>query len=142
MKSMLTKIPAIIAMTIAILVVIGFCVMLWLISLENTFMHQGIGLAWMTFSLIFIALTLVLYTCDAILSIIKSCMKIAPVFNAILSLIILSEISLTIIIFNVHYTLGSAGLLLWLLLYITIFVLQIVSVIKHIKIKSAQGDNN
>ena len=134
MKSTFTKTPAVIAMCISVLVAIGLGVMMFLIFLENTFMHQGMVLAWITFDLIFFILSLFLYAIDAVLSVIKSCMKIAPTFNIALSSTIFCEIIVTFIMFF-STMLKSTSLVFWLwgLLYLAIFILEILSIAQHIK---------
>ena len=79
--------------------------------------------------------SLIFYFIDAILSAIKVFMKIHPVFNTILSTLLLGAIPMGIFVG------GGLGIsiYIWNAYYLAIFTLEIVSIVKHIKMKSS-GD--
>jgi len=137
MKSLKTKIPAIIGVIIHILVAISFVTMLILVHSESSPIDQGEGLAWVTLDWLLFMVSGFLYIIDAILSTIKSFMRIDTVFNAILSL--------TVLCFLVTYCLYMyvdngymVPLIVWILFYYAIIVLEIISVIRHIKARKAE----
>ncbi len=133
MKSTYIKLPAIFAMIVGVLVVASFFLMI-LLSVG-----QGVGLAWIAFDIIFIWFTLYLYAVDAALSIVKIFKKIHPIFNLVLSLTIICEVILTVVLLQPDLVLELPGnflITLWAILYLTIFVLEIVSIIKHVIMNS------
>lgn len=140
MRSILTKVPAMIAMVIGVLVALGFGVLMFLLPLENSVIHPGVGFAWLVFDFLFIALTLILYMNDAILSIIKSCMGIDPIFNIVLSSTIFVTIIVSLILILCLPIIHAVVILiLWgllCLLYLAIFILEIISIVKHAKGKT------
>ena len=79
--------------------------------------------------------SLIFYFIDAIFSIIKIFMKIHPIFNAILSIMLLGAIPMGLFVG------GGLGIsiYIWNAYYLAIFILEIVSIVKHIKMKSS-GD--
>ena len=137
MKSTYIKLPAIFAIIVGVLVVASFFLMILL--LNNGVVDQGVGLAWIAFDMIFIWFTLYFYAVDAILSVIKIFKKIHPIFNLVLSLTIICEVILTVVLSQPDLILELPGnflIRLWKSLYLTIFVLEIVSIIKHVIMNS------
>ncbi len=143
MKSTYIKLPAIFAMIVGLLVVASFFLMILLSN--KGIVGQGVGLAWIAFDMILIWFTLYLYAVDAILSIVKIFKKIHPIFNLVLSLTIICEVILTIVSFiETNFALELPGNLLFSLLgmlYLIIFVLEIISIIKHVKMNSKKNVN-
>ena len=81
------------------------------------------------YSIIIAVISVIFYTVDAVFSIIKIFKKIHPVFNSILALILIAAIPMVI------YVGGSLGInvYIWFSYYLLMFALEIVSIIKHIK---------
>ena len=129
MKSLCTKITAIVAMVISVLVLLSFGMMVVLVSMENPVIDQDDGFVWIIFYTISIIISLFLYAIDAF---IKSCMKIDPVFNMVLSFIIFAEICISILFFAM---MAPLLMILGWLLNLAIFVWEIISIKRHIKMK-------
>ena len=91
--------------------------------------------AFWLFGMIVAYFSLIFYFIDAIFSIIKIFMKIHPVFNAVLSIMLLGAIPMGLFVG------GGLGIsiYIWNAYYLAIFILEIVSIVKHIKMKSS-GD--
>ena len=137
MKSTYIKLPAIFALLIDILAALIFWMTVW------THVSQGIGLFWVGVSLLLIFYALYLYVVDAILSIIKIFTKINPFFNTALSLTIFSEIILSVVMYTNLYSDLPMNFLfrLWHILYLTIIILEIISIIKHVIMNSKKHVN-
>ena len=77
--------------------------------------------------------SLIFYFVDAVFSIIKIFMKIHPIFNTILSIMLLGAIPMGLFVG------GGLGIsiYIWNAYYLAIFILEIVSIVKHIKMKSS-----
>ena len=125
MKNVSTKIPAMIAMLMTILTF-----SLWTpVSLGQV--DRGLGLALWALGSLSAICSLFFYFVDAVLSVIKVFKKIHPVFNSIVVVAIVGIIPMTWLLLR-----GVVGNALWLLfLYgLALVVLEIVSIIKHIKL--------
>ena len=136
MESTSTKISAMIAMAIS-LISFGLVITALVISANETTVEYGHSKAfgfWMFGSIVSVV-SMIFYFIDAILSAIKVFMKIHPVFNAILSVMLIAALPMSIIVG------GSLGIniYIWNAYYLVIFILEVVSIIKHIKMKSS-GD--
>ena len=130
MKSTSTKISAIIAMIISLT---SFCLMItsFVISVNEPPVEMGVSrsFAFWLFGMIAAYGSLIFYFVDAIFSIIKIFMKINPIFNAILSIMLLGAIPMGLFVG------GGLGIniYIWNAYYLSIFILEIVSIVKHIK---------
>ena len=125
MKKVYVKIPGMIAMLMTILTL-----SLW----TPIFLRQvdrGLGLALWTLGSLAAICCLFFYFVDAVLSVIKVFKKIHPVFNGIAVVAIVGIIPMTWLLLR-----GVVGNALWLpFLYgLALVVLEIVSIIKHIKL--------
>ena len=137
MKSTLTKYPAIIAMIISIFsfgLMIGSLVAIFTEppvddSVSRSFVFWMFGIIVAMFSLIF-------YFIDAILSVIKVFMKIHPIFNAILSVMLIGAIPMMIFVG------GGLGIniYIWNAYYLAILILEIISIVKHLKLNSPKDN--
>ena len=133
MESTATKGAAIFAMIISlvsfVLMISSFVALITEPPLEQggiskSFASWLLGMIVAYFSLIF-------YFIDAIFSIIKIFMKIHPVFNAVLSIMLLGAIPMAIFVG------GGLGVsvYIWNAYYLAVFILEIVSIVKHVKMK-------
>jgi hypothetical protein len=131
MKSLSTKIPAIIAMLIS---VFSFVLLISAFAVSTNESPRDMGVsrsfALWVFAVIFSMISLLFYSIDAIFSAVKIFLKIHPIFNSILALILIGAIPMVIFIG------GSLGIniYIWFSYYLLMFALEIVSIIKHIKI--------
>lgn len=73
--------------------------------------------------------SLLFYFTDAILSIIKILMGMHPIYNAVLALLLLGTIPMWFFVVN-----NPSLVLLWNAYYLAIFVLEVISIVKHIKL--------
>ena len=128
MKKIYSKIPAMIGMLITI---IGAGLLIGSLIISNNEVEPENGVS-RSFALAILALTtalcsLIFYLIDAVLSVIKAFKKIHPIFNSTMALIIISTI---LIVF------AKSGLpdIRIAICAVTIFVFEIISVIKHIQL--------
>ena len=134
MKSISTKVSAIIAMIISLT---SFCLIItaFVISANEPPVEMGVSrsFAFWVFGMIAAYGSLIFYFVDAIFSIIKIFMKIHPIFNAILSIMLLGAIPMGIFVG------GGLGIsiYIWNAYHLAIFILEFVSIVKHIKMKSS-----
>ena len=136
MKSTYTKVAAIFAMIISlvsfVLMISSFVALiteppLELGDISKSFAFWFWGMIVAYFSLIF-------YFIDAVLSIIKVFMRIHPVFNAILATVLIISVPVGILIGG-----GPGSVYIWNAYYLAMFILEIISIAKHIKINSANS---
>ena len=146
MKRVRTKLFALIAMVNVVFAVISFCVVLCLARLDASppIIDRGEGLAWLVLDFLLVFLSLPLYFGDGILSFVKSCMKIDSKFNMVLSLTIFVESIISVIIAysaikDIPIIESPVLIELWALLYLAIFVLEIISIVRHIKMQSSEN---
>ena len=131
MKSLSTKIPAIIAMLIS---AFSFALLISAFVVSTNEPPQDMGVsrsfALWVFAVIFSMISILFYSIDAIFSAVKIFLKIHPIFNSILALILIGAIPMVIFVG------GSLGIniYIWFSYYLLMFALEIVSIIKHIKI--------
>ena len=132
MKNTVTKSAAIIAMIIS-LISWGFIITAFIVSANEPPVEKGVSksFALWVFGMIAAYFSLIFYFIDAILSAKKVFMKIHPIFNTILSILLLGAIPMGIFVG------GGLGIniLLWNTYYFAIFILEVISIAKHKKIK-------
>ena len=126
MKKLYTKIPAIIAMLICV-VAVALAIALVIFALKANSSDVGFLLGIVIYYAAIISY--IFYLIDAVLSIIKAVMKINPVFNGILAVLIVGTIPMSM--FTLHAKHLYSGLMY--IYYLAIFVLEVISVVKHIK---------
>ena len=137
MKSTSTKVSAIIAMIISlvsfVLMISSFVALITEPPLELGDISKSF--AFWLWGMIVAYFSLIFYFIDAIFSIIKIFMKIHPIFNAILSIMLLGAIPMGLFVG------GGLGIsiYIWNAYYLAIFILEIVSIVKHVKM-NALGD--
>lgn len=136
MKETAIKIHAMIAMVIS-LVSFGLMIGSLIALLTEPPIDHGVSraFAFWVFGIIVAMFSLIFYFIDAILSAIKVFMKIHPVFNAILSIMLIGTIPMVIFVG------GGLGIniYIWNAYYLAIFILEIISIVKHIKLNSSKG---
>lgn len=132
MKNVAIKIPAIIAMLISIFS-FALLVSAFIVSVNEVPPEMGVSMSfalWL-YAVIISMISLIFYTVDAILSTVKIFRKIHPVFNFILAVILIGAIPMVV------YVGGGLGIniYIWFSYYLLMFALEIVSIIKHIKME-------
>ena len=137
MKDTSTKSVAISAMIIS-LISFGLMICSFIALITESAREQGgvsKSFAFWVFGMIVAYFSLIFYFIDAILSAIKVFMKIHPIFNTILSTLLLGAIPMGIFVG------GGLGIsiYIWNAYYLAIFILEIVSIVKHVKM-NALGD--
>ena len=137
MKDTSTKCAAIYAMIIS-LISFGLMICSFIALITEPASEQGDvskSFAFWVFGMIVAYFSLIFYFIDAILSAIKVFMKIHPIFNTILSTFLLGAIPMGIFVG------GGLGIsiYIWNAYYLAIFILEIVSIVKHVKM-NALGD--
>ncbi len=135
MKDTSTKGAAIFAMIIS-LISFGLMICSFIALITEPAREQGgvsKSFAFWVFEMIVAYFSLIFYFIDAILSAIKVFMKIHPIFNAILSILLFGAIPMGIFIG------GGLGvnIYIWNAYYLAIFILEIVSIAKHIKMNTS-----
>ena len=137
MKDTSTKGAAIFAMIIS-LISFGLMICSFIALITEPAREQGDvskSFAFWVFGMIVAYFSLIFYFIDAILSAIKVFMKIHPIFNTILSTLLLGTIPMGIFV-------GGGlciSIYIWNAYYLAIFILEIVSIVKHVKM-NALGD--
>ncbi len=131
MKNVSTKIPAIIAMLIA-LFSLGLLITAFIVSIDEVEPEMGVSksFAFWVYAVITSMLSLIFYFVDALMSIAKAILKIHPVFNIVLAVMLFGAIPMMLF---VGAKLGI-NIYIYFSYYLAIFVLEIVSIIKHIKL--------
>ena len=130
MKKLRSKIPAIIAMTLA-LFVFGFMIACLIAVFTCPPVEDGIGLsfAFWVYGMSIATLSFVFYIWDAILSFHKASHKIDPVFNIVLGIYLLAATALLIILSGVT----PLMVIVWNVIYLSIFVLEFFSIVRQKK---------
>ena len=121
MKSLYSKIPAMIAMLIAIFS-LGLLI--------TAFIGVSKSFAFWVYAVLTSILSLIFYFVDAVISVVKAFLRIHPIFNIVLALLLVGAIPMMLF---VGVKLGI-NIYIYFSYYLTIFVLEIVSIIKHIKL--------
>lgn len=136
MKSTSTKVSAIIAMIISlvsfVLMISSFVALITEPPLEQGDISKSF--AFWLWGMIVAYFSLIFYFIDAVLSIIKVFMRIHPVFNAILATVLIISVPVGILIGG-----GPGSVYIWNAYYLAMFILEIISIAKHIKINSANS---
>lgn len=136
MKEPGTKAYAIIAMVIS-LISFGLMVAAFVLALTEAPIYGGVSrsFAHWVFGMIVAYLSLFFYFVDAILSIINAINKIHPVFNTVLSVMLIGAIPMALFVG------GGLGIniYIWNAYHLTIFILEIISIVKHIKMNSKKA---
>ena len=131
MKKIYSKIPAMIGMLVTM---IGVVLLIGAFIISNNEVEPESGVsrsfAFWVFAVITSMLSLIFYFIDAVFSIIKAFMKIHPIFNIVLALLLIGAIPMMLFVG------GKLGINIYIYFsyYLSIFVLEIVSIVKHIKL--------
>ena len=139
MKNTIIKFYAIVAMIIS-LISFGLMIASLVALINEPPVEKGVSrsFAFWVFGMIVAYISLFFYFIDAVLSAIKVFMKIHPVFNAILSIMLLGAIPMGLFVG------GGLGIniLIWNAYYLAIFILEIISIVKHVKLNSSKGEDS
>ena len=139
MRSASSKIPAMIAMLIAILS-LGLLITAFVVSINEVEPERGVSksFAFWVYAVIASILSLIFYFIDAVMSIVKVFLKIHPIFNTVLALLLFGTIPMMLF---VGAKLGI-NIYIYFSYYLAIFVLEIVSIVKHIKLSRIDKKSN
>ena len=137
MRETSIKVHAIIAMVISL---VSFSLMIasLVVMLTETLVDEESSRSfalWM-FGMIVACFSLIFYFVDAVLSVIKIFLKIHPAFNAVLAIMLIGAIPMAVFV-------GSGlgiNIYIWNAYYLAIFVLEIVSIVKHVKLNSSKSN--
>ena len=131
MKSLSYKIPAMVAMLIAIFS-LGLLITAFIVSINEVEPESGVSksFAFWVYAVLTSILSLIFYFVDAVISVVKAFLRIHPIFNIVLALLLVGAIPMMLF---VGAKLGI-NIYIYFSYYLTIFVLEIVSIIKHIKL--------
>ena len=136
MKETSIKIHAMIAIAIS-LISFGFMFASLVTALTETPVASGVSrsFALWVLGMIVAYFSLIFYFVDAVLSIIKIFLKIHPIFNAVLSVMLIGAIPMALFVG------GGLGvnIYIWSAYYLAIFILEIVSIVKHVKLNSSKS---
>ena len=136
MKETSIKIHAMIAMAIS-LISFGFLFASLVMALTETPVASEVSrsFALWVWGMIVAYFSLLFYFVDAVLSIIKIFLKIHPIFNAVLSVMLIGAIPMALFVG------GGLGIniYIWNAYYLAIFILEIVSIVKHVKLNSSKS---
>ena len=137
MKETSIKIHAIIAMVISL---VSFSLMIasLVALLTEAPVDEGVShsFAFWMYGIIVAYFSLIFYFVDAILSIIKIFHKIHPIFNSVLAVLLIGAIPMALFVG------GGLGIniYIWNAYYLAIFILEIVSIVKHVKLNSSKNN--
>ena len=137
MRKTSIKVHAIIAMVISL---VSFSLMIasLVVMLTETPVDEGVSrsFAFWMYGIIVAYFSLIFYFVDAILSIIKIFHKIHPIFNSVLAIMLIGAIPMALFVG------GGLGIniYIWNAYYLAIFVLEIVSIVKHVKLNSSKSN--
>ena len=131
MKSLSSKIPAMIAMLIAIFS-LGLLITAFIVSINEVEPERGVSksFAFWVYAVLTSILSLFFYSVDAVISVVKAFLRIHPIFNIVLALLLVGAIPMMLF---VGAKLGI-NIYIYFSYYLAIFVLEVVSIIKHIKL--------
>ncbi len=138
MKSTFTKYPAIIAMVISLgsfaFMIASLVKLFTEVPVEQGGVSRSFGL-WV-FGMIVAYISLLFYFIDAVLSVIKIFLKIHPAFNAVLAIMLIGAIPMALFVG------GGLGIniYIWNAYYLAIFILEIISIVKHVKLNSSKSN--
>ena len=137
MRKTSIKVHAIIAMVISL---VSFSLMIasLVVMLTETPVDEGVSrsFALWVFGMIIAYFSLIFYFVDAVLSVIKIFRKIHPIFNLVLAIMLIGAIPMSLFVG------GGLGIniYIWNAYYLAIFVLEIVSILKHVKLNSSKSN--
>ena len=131
MKKVYVKISGMIAMLIAIFS-LGLLITAFIVSINEVEPESGVSksFAFWVYAVLTSILSLIFYFVDALMSIAKAILKIHPIFNIVLALMLLGAIPMMLF---VGAKLGI-NIYIYFSYYLAIFALEIISIIKHIKL--------
>ena len=133
MENTSSKSAAIFAMIIS-LISFGLMIASLIVSFNETpdEMDVSKSFALWVYGMIVAYFSLIFYFADAVFSIIKAVLKIHPVFNTILAIMLIGAIPMAIFVG------GGLGIniYIWNAYYLAIFILEIISIAKHIKLNA------
>ena len=133
MKNTASKSSAIFAMLIS-LISFGLMIASLIVSFNEPPIEEDVSrsFALWVFGMIVAYFSLIFYFADAVFSIIKVILKIHPVFNAVLSIMLIGAIPMAIFVG------GGLGvsIYIWNAYYLAIFILEIISIAKHMKMNA------
>ena len=138
MESTSTKGAAIFAMIISlvsfVLMISSFVALITEPPLEQGDISKSF--AFWLWGMIVAYFSLIFYFVDAVLSVIKIFLKIHPAFNAVLAIMLIGAIPMALFVG------GGLGIniYIWNAYYLAIFVLEIVSIVKHVKLNSSKSN--
>ncbi len=137
MKSIWTKIPAMIGMLLTLATVLWLIAALMYLLLpdlldDGTSFYEPIYEAWMCeiSALLYSVFSMIFYVVDAVISVIKANMKIDRDFNIMLTIIIVIGVALGAWAMSPMRIYKSV---IWFSYCLLLFAAEIISVIKHIK---------
>ena len=133
MRRIISKVNGIIAV---ILSAISIGLMIWGLLIDTP-VEQGVsaGFACWVFSIIIALISVVAYIVDGVFCLIKVFRKIRPGFNLLSALLYIASAPMVFFVgAALNYT------LLFYVYYLGIFVLQIVDIVKHIKMQKEVKD--
>ena len=131
MKNVSTKIPAMIAMLIALFSLVLLITAL-IVSIDEVEPEMGVSksFGFWVYAVTTSILSLIFYFIDAVMSVIKAILKIHPIFNIVLAVMLFGAIPMMLF---VGAKLGI-NIYIYFSYYLAIFVLEVVSVIQHVKL--------
>ncbi|MBE6684279.1 MAG: hypothetical protein IKL66_00545 [Clostridia bacterium] len=137
MRETSIKIHAIVAMAIS-LVSFGLMIASLVAMLTEMPTDDGVSrsFALWFWGMIVAYFSLIFYFVDAVLSVIKIFRKIHPIFNSVLAVMLIGAIPMALFVG------GGLGIniYIWNAYYLTIFILEIVSIVKHVKLNSSKSN--
>ena len=130
MKKLYSKIPAMIAMLIAIFS-LGLLITAFIVSINEVEPESGVSksFAFWVYAVLTSILSLIFYYVDAVISVIKAFLRIHPIFNIVLALFLVGAIPMMLFV-------GAKlciNIYIYFSYYLAMLILEIVSIIKHIK---------
>ena len=138
MRETSIKVHAIMAMIISL---VSFSLMIasFVVMLIETPVDKGVSrsFALWLYGMIVAYFSLIFYFIDAVLSVIKIFLKIHPAFNAVLAIMLIGSIPMALFVGG---GLGIINIYIWNAYYLAIFVLEIVSIVKHVKLNSSKSN--
>ena len=132
MRETSIKVHAMIAMAISL---VSFSLMIasLVVMLTETPVYGEVSRSFpfWVFGMIVAYFSLIFYFVDAVLSVIKIFLKIHPIFNSVLAVMLIGAIPIALFVG------GGLGInvYIWNTYYLAIFILEIVSIVKHVKLR-------
>ena len=136
MKDLSSKVSAMMAMLLS-LFSFGLIITAFVLVFTEVPVEHGVSrsFAFWIYSMIVVYISLIFYFIDALFSIIKVFMKSHPVYNAILSVLLLGMIPMALFVG------GGLGIniYLWNAYHLAVFILEIISIVKHVKLQRQEA---